>query len=105
MRLLITGGTGFVGWNAVRYFVERGVDVVVTYRSLPHYLQKADDCPAVALDLADPQAIERVVARFQPSIILHTAAITRPQDAIDPARLFATNVTATACLADAAARH
>lgn len=105
MRLLITGGSGFVGWNAVRYFVERGVDVVATYRSLPHYLHLAGDCPAVELNLADAQAIDRVVARFQPSCILHTAAITRPQLATDPSEILQTNVDATAHLAEAAARH
>ncbi|MBC8145204.1 MAG: sugar nucleotide-binding protein [bacterium] len=105
MRLLITGGSGFVGWNAVRYFVERGVDVVATYRSLPHYLQKAGDCPAVELNVADAQAIDRVVARFQPTLILHTAAITRPQEAIEPAEFFDTNVTGTANVVAAAARY
>ena len=105
MRLLITGASGFVGWNAVRYFVERGIDVVASYRSLPHYLHKAGDCPAVELDLADAQAIDRVVARFQPSVILHTAAITRPQLATDPAELTTVNVDATAHLAKVAARY
>jgi dTDP-4-dehydrorhamnose reductase len=105
MRVLITGGSGFVGWNAVRYFVERGTDVVATYRSLPHYLHMAGDCPAVALDLADGRAIEAVVARFQPTVILHTAAITRPQQASDPEQTIQTNVVATARLAEAAARH
>jgi dTDP-4-dehydrorhamnose reductase len=105
MRLLITGGSGFVGWNAVRHFAGRGIDVVATYRSLPHYLHSSDDCPGVALDLAGDQAIDEVVARFQPAVILHTAAITRPQQAVDSGTLFRINVEATARLAEAAARH
>lgn len=105
MRLLITGGSGFVGWNAVRYFVDRGIDVVATYRSLPHYLQMAGDCPVVELNMADRQAIDRVVARFQPTVILHTAAVTRPQLAADPSEIFETNVAATEFIARAAAHH
>lgn len=104
-RVLITGGSGFVGWNAVRFFVERGVDVVATYRSLPHYLHMAGDCPDVALDLADAQALDRVVARFQPTVILHTAAITRPQSTAASTEIHETNVRATARLASAALRH
>lgn len=102
--MLITGGSGFVGWNAVRYFVERGVDVVASYRSLPHYLQTVDGHQAVDLDLTDRLAIEEVVARFQPALILHTAAITRPQRSDDAAGIHGTNVEATARLAEAAGR-
>ncbi|HVK38708.1 MAG TPA: sugar nucleotide-binding protein [Candidatus Kapabacteria bacterium] len=105
MRMLITGGSGFVGWNAVRYFVDRGVDVVASYRSLSHYLQTFDGHTAVELDLTDRQSIDRVVARFQPALILHTAAITRPQSAHDPTEVHQVNVEATARLAEAAARH
>jgi dTDP-4-dehydrorhamnose reductase len=105
MRMLITGGSGFVGWNAVRYFVERHVDVVASYRSLPHYLQTFDGIHAVELDLTDGQAIDEVVARFQPAFILHTAAITRPQQAGTSSEFYRINVDATARLAEAAARH
>lgn len=105
MRMLITGGSGFVGWNAVRYFVDRGVDVVASYRSLSHYLQTFDGHTAVELDLTDRQSIDRVVARFQPALVLHTAAITRPQSAHDPTEVHQVNVEATARLAEAAARH
>ncbi len=102
MRILITGASGFVGWNAVRYFAERGHDVVGTYRSLPHYLHQ-DDCRAVELDLADSLAIDEVVARFQPDFILHAAALARPQIDGDALQLDRINVDATAHLARTAA--
>jgi len=70
MTILITGGSGFVGWNAVRYFAGRGNDVVATFHTFPHYLHKVDGCQPVPLDLADGGAIDRVVARFQPHIIM-----------------------------------
>jgi dTDP-4-dehydrorhamnose reductase len=103
MRILITGGSGFVGWNAVRYFVVRGHDIVATYRSLSHYLHQLDGCRAVSLDLANGTAIEEVVARFQPDVILHAAALARPQLDRDEEQLHTVNVTGTELLARAAA--
>lgn len=105
MRILITGGSGFVGWNAVRYFVVRGHDIVATYRSLSHYLHQIDGCRAVSLDLANGTAIDEVVARFQPDIILHTAALARPQLDKDEELLYTVNVNGTERLALAAARR
>jgi dTDP-4-dehydrorhamnose reductase len=103
MTILITGGSGFVGWNAVRYFAARGNDVVATFHTFPHYLHQVDGCQPVPLDLADGGAIDRVVARFQPHIILHTAARARPQS-IEPAgHMYTINVEATERLSRAAA--
>src|SRR5512133_3957172 len=99
MRILITGASGFVGWNAVRYFAERGCEVIATLRSLPHYLHTRDDVDTVRLDLADGSAIEQVVARFQPAVILHAAALTRPQREVDASEFHRINVESTQRLA------
>jgi dTDP-4-dehydrorhamnose reductase len=104
MVILITGASGFVGWNAVRHFTDRGHDVVATFHTFPHYLHQVDGCQPVPLDLADGAAIEQVVARFQPDVILHAAALARPQQSGNEAELRAINVDATERLARAAAR-
>jgi dTDP-4-dehydrorhamnose reductase len=103
-RVLITGASGFVGWNAVRTFAESGAEIIATSRSLPHYLQTSGVL-SVELDLADGSAIDQVVARFQPAFILHAAAITRPQQSVDDTRMHAINVEAARRLAEAAQRH
>jgi len=105
MTILITGGSGFVGWNAVRYFAGHGNDVVATFHTFPHYLHQVAGCQPVPLDLADGGAIDEVVARFRPDFILHTAARARPQNMEPAEAMFAINVDATARLARAAARH
>lgn len=102
MKLLIIGGSGFLGWNAVRHFERRGDEVVKTFRWLPHYLHKPDDRPPVRLDLADGAAIRETVARFQPDLIIHTAALARPQIDTDPDELERINAGATAEVARAA---
>lgn len=103
MRLLITGGSGFVGWNAVRYFADRGHRVLATYCTFSHYLHRVAGLEPVQLDLMDGSAIDRVVARFQPHIILHAAALARPQEGHGADRFTAVNVDGTDRLARAAA--
>jgi dTDP-4-dehydrorhamnose reductase len=104
MVILITGASGFVGWNAVRHFTERGHDVVATFHTFPHYLHQVAGCQPVPLDLADGAAIDQVVARFQPDVIIHAAALSRPQSSDSPERFQAINAVATDRLAHAAAR-
>jgi dTDP-4-dehydrorhamnose reductase len=86
----------------VRYFTGRGHDVVATFHTFPHYLHQVAGCQSVQLDLANGTAIDQVVARFQPDVILHTAALSRPQQHTDPDYLHAVNVAATGRLARAA---
>ncbi len=105
MLILITGASGFVGWNAVRHFVAGGHDVVATFRTFPHYLHQVDGCQPVPLDLADGIALDDLVARFQPDFILHAAALSRPQQSADPGEVYRVNADATGRLARAAALH
>ncbi len=102
-RILITGSAGFVGWNAVRRLLGRRHEVVATFRTLPHYLQYVDSLQPVVLDLRDGTSIAEVVARFQPDIILHFAALARPQLDRNSASLYEVNVEGSARLARTAA--
>jgi len=105
MVILITGASGFVGWNAVRHFAGSGHDVVATYRSFPHYLHQVAGCQPTPLDMADGSAIGTMVARFQPNFILHAAALARPQQINGSDELYAVNAQGTGHLARAAASH
>ena len=105
MRLLVTGASGFVGWNVVQYFRDRVSFVQPTFRSFPHYLHyhslERVQTP-VQLDITDRRAVEKVVSRFQPDYILHAAARARPQQTNIPDELYNVNVNGTANLARAA---
>jgi CDP-paratose 2-epimerase len=93
MRVLITGGAGFIGCNAAHYFLERGDDVTVfdnlSRKGARHNL----DClletrrtSFVEGDVRDGAAVRRVVAEARPDAVLHlagqvavTASVTDPR--------------------------
>lgn len=78
MRILIAGASGFVGWDAVQHFGDRGFFVQPTFRSLPHYLHnhsKERISSPVQMDITSRRTVDEVVSRFQPNIILHSFSI------------------------------
>jgi nucleoside-diphosphate-sugar epimerase len=82
MHVLVTGGTGFIGINVVRFLAEQGDEVAVLYRSSPD--QKALDFLAavedrVSLvhgDVEDRQALTEIVRDLRVEAIVHGAAMT-----------------------------
>ncbi len=74
MRVLITGGSGFIGTNLVEHYVNHGHDVVNIDIVEPQ-------CPGhgnywIGTDIRDADAINRKFQEFRPDIVLHMAART-----------------------------
>lgn len=70
-QLLITGGSGFLGWNLAKYAVNM-YDVYFTYSQHPLKIQ---GCQEYHLNLQDPVEIEEVVGEIHPDVIIHAAAL------------------------------
>ncbi len=71
MRVLVTGGAGFVGSNVVAVAADRGDDVVAIVRELPP--RPEPRCRYEPLDLLDGSAVRSAVATARPDAIVHTA--------------------------------
>ncbi len=108
-RVVVTGGSGFVGRSVVRAFLERGNPVtVVDRRPLPESVRAAapsdDLLTHVAGDLTDPDVREEAV-RDGTAGIVHLAAITSVLRSMDrPAETYAANVAVTQGLLELARR-
>jgi len=112
VRLLVTGGAGFIGSNFTRYWVGRhpGEQVVVydllTYAGTRANLAGVEESVAfVQGDIAEPEAVSAVVAAHDIDTIVNFAAESHNSLAvIDPGRFFRTNVLGTQVLLEAARR-
>jgi len=99
-QLLITGGSGFLGWNLARYAAKE-YDVYFTYHKHPLAIQGCQE--SYHLDLQNLNEIEEVVEDVQPEVIIHTAALANA-DACEQRRSIAhaINVKGTRRLAECA---
>jgi len=99
MRILVTGGTGLLGYWVARLFMERGFKVYATY----HEKAPPDlGVEWVRLDLEDLDSIARVVEDAKPSIVIHTAAYTDVDGCeVNREKAYRVNYLATAALAKA----
>jgi dTDP-glucose 4,6-dehydratase len=112
VRLLVTGGAGFIGSNFVRYWVEEHPeDVVVAYDALTYAgIQAnlddvADRAAFVHGDIRDLDLAERTIKDHGIDTVVNFAAESHNSLAIlDPARFFSTNVLGTQTMLEAARR-
>jgi dTDP-4-dehydrorhamnose reductase len=71
MRVLVTGGAGFVGSNVVAVAAGRGDDVAATARTPPPLPDPR--ARYVPVDLLDAGAVQAALADVRPDVIVHTA--------------------------------
>jgi dTDP-4-dehydrorhamnose reductase len=71
MRVLVTGGAGFVGSNVVAVAADRGDDVLATARVPPP--RPDPRARYVPVDLLEPDVVRVAVAEARPDVIVHTA--------------------------------
>jgi dTDP-4-dehydrorhamnose reductase len=76
-QILISGGSGFLGWNLARY-AARDYDVFLTYRK--HRIN-VEGCEApYHVDIRNKQSVEELLEDIQPEVIIHTAALANADD-------------------------
>jgi dTDP-4-dehydrorhamnose reductase len=70
LKLFVTGGAGYLGSELCRQALKRGDEVLATrFRSTPVHGQ------AVDLDVRDSAAVDRVLMRHGPDVVIHTAYV------------------------------
>lgn len=110
MKLLVTGGAGFIGSAVVRLAVARGHEVVnldaLTYAANPANVASVAENPLYHfehVDIRDRAALERVFATHRPDAVMHLAAESHVDRSIDgPAAFIETNVIGTFNMLEAA---
>ncbi|OWY07625.1 dTDP-glucose 4,6-dehydratase [Thioclava sp. F42-5] len=103
MKILVTGGAGFIGSAVVRLAVSRGHEVVnldaLTYAACLENVAPVADSPLYAFeqaDIRDPEALAAIFARHKPDAVMHLAAESHVDRSIDgPGAFIETNVMGT----------
>ncbi len=114
MKILVTGGAGFIGSALVRTLVlDKGADVCtvdkLTYSGNLANLASVEDAKGHTfrqIDICDSASLERCLADFQPDAIMHLAAESHVDRSIDgPAAFIETNIIGTFNLLEVAREY
>ena len=111
MKILVTGGAGFIGSALIRYLIQNtthdvlNVDVL-TYAANLDNLTSVSDSPRYSFhqaDICDEHLMHEIFADFQPDAVIHLAAESHVDRSIDGPRAFIeTNILGTYSLLQAA---
>ena len=110
MRLMVTGGAGFIGSAVIRRAIAAGDDVLnvdkLTYAANPDNVATVADNPRYRFaqkDICDQPAMAALMAEFKPAAVMNLAAETHVDRSIDgPGAFIQTNIVGTYALLEAA---
>ena len=110
MKLLVTGGAGFIGSAGIRRAIRAGHSVVnldkLTYAGSLTNVAEVADRPGYAFekaDICDRAAVDAILDRHRPDAIMHLAAESHVDRSIDgPAAFMETNIIGTYTMLEAA---
>lgn len=97
MRILITGGSGFLG-QYLNLELSKHHEILTLYHQTPRNCEQFN---SQQIDISDYEKLKQTFELFKPEVVLHTASISTPQKASEVSSkiVFETNVTSTENLA------
>lgn len=110
MKIIVTGGAGFIGSAVVRHIIEATNDEVLVIDKLT-YAGNMESLTSVSsnerysfrqIDICDRSALDTAFKEFQPNAVMHLAAESHVDRSIDgPAAFIETNIVGTYVLLEA----
>lgn len=92
MKILVTGGAGYIGSHFVKLLVEKGLDtIVVDNLSRGHIESVHPDAKFENADLLEPRALSQVLSKYKPDAVVHFAALAYVGESVENPLLYYEN--------------
>jgi UDP-glucose 4-epimerase len=106
MRILITGGAGYIGSHAVKLFLARGHDVWIYDNLSMGHRQAVPQERLIVGDLSELQRLDHVMVERQIEAVVHFAAFAFVGESVrEPAKYYQNNLVNTLNLMECARKH
>jgi UDP-glucose 4-epimerase len=104
VKVLVTGGAGYIGSHTVAELSHRGYEVVILDTLKPE--EALRDIPFYTGDINDEAFLEDIFVQEKPDAVMHFAAYKAPGESMhEPSKYFRNNIGGLIVLLDAMVRH
>jgi UDP-glucose 4-epimerase len=106
MKVLVTGGAGYIGSHTVRELVNQGHDVAIVDTLELGNKQAANNIPLYTSSITDAAFLDNVFQEVKPEAVIHFAAYKAPGESMqEPTKYFQNNIGGTVTLLDTMQKH
>ncbi len=102
MKILVTGGAGYIGSHVVKHLGERGYEVFVLDNLIKGHREAVLYGKLVVGDVGDRELLMRLFSEFKPDAVMHFASFIEVAESVkNPGKYYENNTVKTLALLDA----
>lgn len=106
MKILVTGGAGYIGAITAKALSGAGYEVLVYDHFVAHSPTKMQDIPYIKAGLLDSHTLDKTLSSFRPDVVMHFAAYIQMGESVkNPRKYYDNNVIGSLALIEAMIKH